>query len=47
MALVERLGASTGEDNDSTLPHEWIRPLFNLETIDLKSIKRKSSDKQK
>ena len=47
MALVERLGASTGEDNDSTLPHEWIRPLFNVETIDLKSIKRKSSDKQK
>jgi hypothetical protein len=46
MALAERLGASIGEDNDSTLPHEWIRPFFDAETIDLKSVKRRNSDKR-
>ncbi len=37
-ALVDRLEFSTSE---STLPHEWIRPLFNVEMIDLKNSKRK------
>lgn len=46
-ALVERLGQPVGEDDKSTLPHEWVRPLFNVEMIDLKGVKRKSSDKQK
>ncbi len=41
MALAERLGVPTGKDNDSTLPHEWLIPLFNIEMIDLKSVKRR------
>ena len=43
-ALADRLGLSAGEDKESTLPHEWIRPLFKIETIDLKGTKRKNSD---
>jgi hypothetical protein len=45
-ALIERLELSASEDKESTLPHEWIRPLFNIEMIDLKSARRKSSDKR-
>jgi hypothetical protein len=39
-ALAEKLGATIDDDN-STIPHEWIRPLFNIEMIDLKTNKRK------
>lgn len=35
-ALAEELGPSVNEDKESTLPHEWIRPLFNIEIIHLK-----------
>ena len=43
-ALVDRLGLSQNDDKESTLPHEWIRPLFNIEIIDLKTTKRKNYD---
>lgn len=40
-ALADRLGLSAGEDKESTIPHEWIQPFFNVEIIDLKTTKRK------
>ena len=46
-ALADRLGLSIGEHNDSTLPHEWVRPLFNVEMIDLKSVKKRNSTKSR
>jgi hypothetical protein len=46
-ALTDRLELSAGEDKESTLPHEWIRPLFNMEIIDLKTVKRKNHSQQK
>jgi ribosomal protein S2 len=42
-ALVESLEQPVGEDDKSTLPHEWIRPLFNVEMVDIKSVKRKKT----
>ena len=38
-ALVEKI--SPREEDESTLPHTWVKPLFDVEIIDLKSIKRK------
>lgn len=46
-ALADRLGLSIGEDKESTLPHEWIRSLFNIEMIDLKTAKRKNYGRRK
>lgn len=43
-ALTETI--SPREENYSTLPHEWIKPIFNKEMIDLKNNRRKSSDKR-
>lgn len=42
-ALMEKI--SPREEKQSTLPHEWVKPLFNIEMIDLKSVKRKIHDK--
>lgn len=47
MALAERLGLSIGKDKDSTLPHEWLIPLFNIEMLDLKTTKRKNYEQRK
>jgi hypothetical protein len=41
-ALVDRLDQSVSKEEKSTIPHEWIRPLFNVEMIDLKTVKRKN-----
>ena len=47
-ALVERLSPSEeekgkeGEEEKSTLPHEWVKPLFEVEIIDLKNTKRRT-----
>lgn len=43
-ALVEKI--SPRGKGYSTLPHEWVKPIFNIEMIDLKSTRRKSSDKR-
>lgn len=43
-ALMEKV--SPREEDYSTLPHEWEKPLFNIEIIDLKSIRRKITDKR-
>lgn len=45
-ALVERLGQPVGDD-ESTLPHKWLIPLFNIEMIDLKTTKRKNYERRK
>ena len=43
-ALVERLYQSEeGEEEKSTKPHKWVRPLFDIEIIDLKDPKRRKS----
>lgn len=34
------------EEKESTLPHDWVKPLFNIEMIDLKNARRKISDKR-
>ncbi len=39
--LVDTLEISAGKNKGQTTPHEWIRPLFNVETIDLNSSKNR------
>lgn len=43
-ALMEKI--SPIEEDESTLPHDWTKSLFNIEMIDLKNTRRKSSDQR-
>ena len=45
-AMVDRSSPSEeeeGEEEKSTLPHKWVKPLFDVEIIDLKDTKRRKS----